>query len=75
MWSKLPGTTSGSAPKRHGPSAKDMEYIDLIQWPAMVTTVVAAWLVASQQKRKREFGFWCSLLSNVLKGYSDVLRT
>jgi hypothetical protein len=43
-----------------------MEYIDLIQWPAMVATVVAAWLVASQHKRKREFGFWCFLVSNVL---------
>lgn len=43
-----------------------MEYIDLIQWPAMVATVVAAWLVASQNKRKREFGFWCFLFSNVL---------
>lgn len=43
-----------------------MEYIDLIQWPAMVATVVAAWLVASQNKRKREFGFWCFLFSNLL---------
>ncbi len=43
-----------------------MEYIDLIQWPAMVTTVVAAWLVASQAKRKREYGFWVFLGSNVL---------
>jgi hypothetical protein len=43
-----------------------MEYVGLIQWPAMVATVVAAWLVASQRKRKREFGFWVFLLSNVL---------
>ena len=43
-----------------------MEYVDLIQWPAMVATVVAAWLVASQHKRKRGFGFWCFLVSNVL---------
>ena len=43
-----------------------MDYINLIQWPAMVATVVAAWLVASQHKRKREFGFWCFLFSNVL---------
>ena len=43
-----------------------MQYIDLIQWPAMVATIVAAWLVASQNKRKREFGFWCFLLSNAL---------
>lgn len=40
--------------------------MDLLQWPAMVVTVVAAWLVASQAKRKREAGFWCFLLSNVL---------
>jgi hypothetical protein len=43
-----------------------MDYLDLIQWPAMVVTVVSAWLVASQSKRKREIGFWCFLLSNVL---------
>ena len=40
--------------------------MDLLQWPAMVVTVVAAWLIASQAKRKREAGFWCFLLSNVL---------
>ena len=43
-----------------------MDAIDLIQWPAMIATVVAAWLVASQHKRKREFGFWFFLFSNVL---------
>lgn len=43
-----------------------MEFLDLLQWPAMVVTVVAAWLVASQGKRKREAGFWCFLVSNVL---------
>jgi hypothetical protein len=43
-----------------------MNTLDLIQWPAMMTTIVAAWLVASQQKRRREYGFWCFLLSNVL---------
>lgn len=32
----------------------------------MVVTVVSSWLVASQAKRKRELGFWCFLLSNVL---------
>lgn len=40
--------------------------LDLLQWPAMVVTIVAAWLVASQQKRKREWGFWVFLASNVL---------
>jgi hypothetical protein len=43
-----------------------MDYLDLVQWPAMVATIVAAWLVASQSKRKRGIGFWCFLLSNVL---------
>ena len=43
-----------------------MDYFDLIQWPAMLITVIAAWLIASQAKRRREFGFWCFLLSNVL---------
>ena len=32
----------------------------------MVVTVVAAWLVASQSKKRREAGFWWFLLSNVL---------
>jgi hypothetical protein len=35
-----------------------MDYLDLVQWPAMVLTVVAAWLVASTIKRRRAFGFW-----------------
>jgi hypothetical protein len=43
-----------------------MDLIALVQWPAMVVTVLAAWLVGSQNKRRRETGFWCFLLSNVL---------
>jgi hypothetical protein len=43
-----------------------MNDLDLIQWPAMVATVIAAWLVASQSKRRREIGFWCFLISNAL---------
>lgn len=43
-----------------------MNSIDNIQWPAMVVTVLAAWLIASQSKKKRRIGFWCFLLSNVL---------
>jgi hypothetical protein len=38
----------------------------LLQWPAMVVTVAAAWLVASQSKRRRRWGFWVFLTSNVL---------
>jgi hypothetical protein len=40
--------------------------VDAIQWPAMAATLVAAWLVGSQSKRKRNVGFWCFILSNVL---------
>ena len=43
-----------------------MDYLDLLQWPAMVVTVVAAWLVASRSARKRAAGFWCFLVSNIL---------
>jgi hypothetical protein len=39
---------------------------DLIQWPAMVASVGAAWLVGSQREGRRNWGFWCFLLSNVL---------
>ncbi|WP_332675523.1 hypothetical protein [Aromatoleum sp.] len=42
------------------------EFLDALQWPAMVVTLVAAWLVASQQKGKRSWGFWCFIFSNVL---------
>ena len=43
-----------------------MDLMDLVQWPAMVATVIAGWLVASQSKRRRNWGFWCFLVSNVL---------
>ncbi|HET6646037.1 MAG TPA: hypothetical protein VFH01_01830 [Pyrinomonadaceae bacterium] len=43
-----------------------MNWINWLQWPAMAVTVVAAWLIASQKKFKRNWGFWLFLLSNVL---------
>lgn len=43
-----------------------MDWIDFLQWPAMVVTVAAAWLVASTSRRKRMAGFWVFLSSNVL---------
>jgi hypothetical protein len=43
-----------------------VDYIDLLQWPAMLVTVLASWLVASRSRRKRTVGFWVFLLSNVL---------
>lgn len=39
--------------------------LDLLQWPAMVITVLAAWLVASRSAHKRGIGFWVFLASNV----------
>ena len=32
----------------------------------MVITVVAAWMIGSQRKFKRNWGFWLFLLSNIL---------
>jgi hypothetical protein len=43
-----------------------MDYLDYLQWPAMVVTVLAAYLVASRVPHKRAIGFWCFLASNVL---------
>lgn len=40
--------------------------LDALQWPAMVVTLVAAWLVGSQAKRLRAWGFWCFVASNLL---------
>jgi hypothetical protein len=40
--------------------------LDWLQWPAMVVTVVAAWLVASKSESRRAFGFWTFLGSNAL---------
>ena len=40
--------------------------LDAVQWPAMLVTLVAAWLVASQSRHKRNWGFWCFVASNVL---------
>ena len=40
--------------------------LDLVQWPAFATSVVAAWLVASTSPSRRNAGFWVFLASNVL---------
>jgi len=39
---------------------------NVLQWMAMATTLVAAWLVASTAPARRAAGFWCFLASNVL---------
>jgi hypothetical protein len=40
--------------------------LDLIQWPAMLASVLAAWLVASKKAHRRNIGFWVFIVSNVL---------
>ena len=51
-----------AAPKRFD-GVKWMAYL---QWPAMAATLLSAWLVAAQNKKRRQWGFWAFLLSNVL---------
>jgi hypothetical protein len=43
-----------------------MEWLDVLQWPAMAVTLTAAWLVASKARRRRRSGFWLYMVSNVL---------
>jgi len=40
--------------------------LDLLQWPAMAVTLVAAFLVGARHAKKRVVGFWTFILSNVL---------
>ena len=40
--------------------------LDWLQWPAMLVTVAAAWLVGSTSRRRRTIGFWTFLASNAL---------
>ena len=42
------------------------QWLDLMQWPAMLATVLAAWLVGSNAKSRRNIGFWIFLTSNLL---------
>lgn len=42
------------------------DWLDLIQWPAFVASVLAAWLVGSKAASRRNAGFWVFLASNAL---------
>jgi hypothetical protein len=44
----------------------NIDWLGAIQWPAMVVTLIAAWLVASTKKERREAGFWWFIASNLL---------
>jgi hypothetical protein len=41
-------------------------WLDAAQWPAMAVTLLAAWLVASRDKHRREAGFWIFIASNAM---------
>lgn len=43
-----------------------MEWLDTLQWPAMLLSICASWLVASHSERRRKWGFWVFLISNVV---------
>jgi hypothetical protein len=43
-----------------------VDWLDALQWPAMAVTLLAAWLVASRSKQRREAGFWVFIASNAL---------
>lgn len=43
-----------------------MEWLDLVQWPAFAASLIAAYLVASNNQGRRNAGFWVFLLSNIL---------
>lgn len=43
-----------------------MEWLTWMQWPAMASNVIAAWLVGSTHSRRRHIGFWCFLAGNVM---------
>ena len=50
----------------HGRGRKQRMDPSLLQWPAMAVTLLAAWLVGSRSKRRRRWGFWVFIASNVL---------
>lgn len=43
-----------------------MYELSLLQWPAMICTLTAAWFVTSRRSRRRHAGFWLFLFSNAL---------
>ncbi|MDP9043717.1 MAG: hypothetical protein M3O01_02825 [Pseudomonadota bacterium] len=43
-----------------------MNWLDAMQWPAMVVTLAASWLVASKRRTRRYWGFATFMLSNAM---------
>lgn len=44
----------------------EMDWVALMQWPAMAVMLIASWLVASTSEGRRNAGFWLFLFSNAL---------
>jgi uncharacterized membrane protein len=42
------------------------EFIDFLQWPAMLVTLFAAYLIGSKRAERRVLGFSMFILSNLL---------
>ncbi len=40
--------------------------LDIVQWPAMIVTIIASWFVGSRSRSRRKLGFWIFILSNAL---------
>jgi hypothetical protein len=43
-----------------------MDYMSLLQWPAMVINILSVWLLTFPSKGRRHAGFLLSLFSNTL---------
>jgi hypothetical protein len=43
-----------------------MQWLDLVQWPAMLVTIAASWLVGSKNEKRRNIGFWVFMVSNAM---------
>lgn len=46
--------------------SKLADWLPHLQWPAMLVTVLASWLVGSKHRQRREVGSWVFLVSNGL---------
>lgn len=42
------------------------DWLSWMQWPAMLASIAAAWLVGSTHAARRMAGFWVFLASNVM---------
>lgn len=40
--------------------------MSLVQWPAMLVSVIAAWLIGARSPHRRHTGFWIFSVSNLL---------